>query len=275
MLTPSSVKEKIDSIAAKLPQFKFAPELLAKFSDSEEDRLFLSYVNGVGGGYVKFLYLLVKELGLKKAVELGNREGLSTLSIYGGLPADGKFITIDLVKDQRYCPEAMFKDQRVEFVFGDVCDLSIFKNGVPLDIDFLFTDTIHFDFQLRDEFEIYQHLLADRALIAIDDINLNDKRKLFDELPFAKWDLTELCHVSGWGLILFERKEKLTAEERLLAAHRAAAKIWQRKYSEVFEKIEAIESRRLKNRTLNFLKRHPALWQGTIRVKKSINRWRG
>lgn len=233
MLDKNNVQNTIDIISKKVASYKINPALLGKFSQSSEDQEFLSYANGVGGNYPKFLSLLIQQLQLKNIVELGNREGVSTLCIYDGLLEDGKFVSIDIERDQRYCPDSMFHDKRVQFVFGDVCDLSVFKEKIPTDIDLLFSDTIHYDFQLRDEWAIYQYLLADRALVAIDDININDKRSLFDELPYSKWDLTELCHVSGWGLFLFERHESMTLDERILAAYKASSIIWKRKYDEL------------------------------------------
>lgn len=192
------------------------------------DDEFLSYVNGVGGHYVKFLALLVKKLRFKNIVELGNREGISTLAIYDQLPQDSRFSTIDILDDVRYCPDAMFDDKRVSFIIGDVCDIEVLNKLQP-DIDLLFSDTIHFDFQIRDEFSIYQHLLADTALVAIDDIHTNDKGIFWDQLTYDKWDLTELCHVSGWGLFLFKRKISTPQQDRWLKAVSAAASIWQRK----------------------------------------------
>ncbi len=256
MLTAERVENAIREINAELSTFKIRPENLVKFGNLPPDREFLGYVNGTGGAYVKFLALLVRKLNLANIVELGNREGLSTLAIYDGLDAQGTLTTIDLVKDQRYCPGRMWNDERVKFVFGDACDLSILGDRIPLDIDLLFSDTVHFYSQIRDEFQVYQHLLADTALIAVDDINLNDKRKFFDETPLLKWDLTELCYVSGWGLILFRRDSKQSPEARLAKAYKASAEIWKRKYDEKERIISELERRKLENRLKEFLGRH-------------------
>lgn len=224
-MTKESITKLIAEIENEMPSFSIKKENLEKFGTVDQaDDEFLSYVNGVGG-YIKFLALLTKKLQLKNIVELGNREGLSTLAMYDQLPSDGNFISIDIIEDVRYCPTKMFSDSRVQFITGDVCDINVLKK-IPPDIDFLFSDTIHFDFQIRDEFAIYQHLLADTALVAIDDIHTNDKGKFWDELTYEKWDLTELCHSSGWGLFLFKRKESLSREERWLKAVSTAATIW-------------------------------------------------
>jgi predicted O-methyltransferase YrrM len=273
-LTKEAVDCAIERVKQKLPQYQIKPKNLAKFGDSEVDKEFLSYINGVGGSYMKFVPLLIQELELHNIVELGNREGLSTLTIYDNLPQNASFITIDIVEDQRYCPDNMFTDHRVKFLLGDACDLAIFDSlpsGISTEIDFLFTDTIHFDYQLRDEWAIYQHLLADRALVAIDDINLNDKRKLFDELNYEKWDLTDLCHVSGWGLFLFERKEKLTREKRILTAYQASASIWRRKCAERDVVLNRIERMKLQTIARNFVHSHKCIHRFVTTLKKSLN----
>lgn len=265
----STIENVIKRISQHITDYQIDPGLLSKFSKSAEDQTFLSYLNGHGGYYIKFLSLLVKELGLKNIVELGNREGLSTIGIYTSLSAESRFTTIDIVKDQRFCPDQMFNDKRVNFVHGDVCDLSIFPE-VPMDIDLLFSDTLHNFTQIQDEFKIYQHLLADRALVAIDDINLNDKRKFFDELPYPKWDLTELCHVSGWGLFLFSRKEQIDVKTRLLAAYQAAQVIWRRKTNESSTILEKMKNNKLSSKIKSLLKKNKSLHSLSIIIRKML-----
>ena len=232
-LTRTMVDAAIGKIAAHLPAFRVPEQLLVRFSNSGTDRMYRDYLTSNESGYLRFLPMLIQQLELKSIVELGNREGMSTLCLFSTLAADGRLVTVDIVRDQRFCPEHMFSDSRVRFVQGDVADLAIYGNEVPIEIELLFSDTIHFDRQLRDELAIYGPLLADRALVAIDDINLNDKRKWFDEVPYPKWDLTTLCHGSGFGLTLFERKEPISKEVRLAQAYAASAQVWKRRHDEV------------------------------------------
>lgn len=268
-MTKESITQLIKDIESELPRFSIKPENLQKFGQVDYmDDEYLSYVNGVGG-YIKFLALLTKKLQLKNVVELGNREGLSTLAIYDQLPSSSTFTTIDVVKDVRYCPPSMFKDSRVNFITGDVCSAKILEQ-IPTDIDLLFSDTIHYDFQIRDEFEIYQHLLADTALVAIDDIHTNDKGKFWDELIYDKWDLTELCHASGWGLFLFKRDVSLTKEERWLKAVTASSNIWQRKYTELYEEEVMREEMSLKSKLKNTVRSNPVVHSLIIKAKNLI-----
>ena len=232
MITEQNINDALRQVDKEVRATEISKKSIVKFTDSKEDRRFFSYFNGTAEYYHRALPLLINSIGAKNIVELGSREGVSTLCIWDKLKDDAKFTTIDIIKDQRYCPDAMFTDKRVRFVFGDVCDLSIFEGAIPFDIDFLFSDTIHYNFQVEDEFEVYQHLLADTALFAIDDIYVNDKIKFFEKVNYPKWDISELYHASGWGIFLFQRKESLTKEERILRAYQASAKIWKRKTTE-------------------------------------------
>jgi hypothetical protein len=275
MSLPYSVEEInniINDISERAPRYSIDQKNLHKFGSKEYDQWCLNYVNGEGGYYVKFLAELVKTLNLKHIVELGNREGLSTLGIYDALPQDGNFITIDIDKDQRYCPDQMFKDKRVQFLFGDVCTSDI-VNQIPLDIELLFTDTIHYNFQVQDEFDVYKHLLADVALVGIDDIFVNDKHVFWDTLEYKKWDLTKICHVSGWGLFLYVRKDKLTPEIRRQKAAEAIALIWQRKYKEqsiLLEKTLPFKLKTFKNYIRSSVHNMSTLHKFIIKVKKTL-----
>lgn len=272
-MNPRQIEQVIVEIKEELPRFSIKESSLERFDlSSRADTEFLSYVNGTGGSYVKFLALLVQKLSPKNIVELGNREGISTLAMYDQLPADSHFTTIDIIEDQRYCPEAMFTDERVSFIFGDVCSLDVIKQ-VPFDIDLLFSDTIHFDFQIRDEFAIYQHLLADTALVAIDDIHTNDKGLFWDSVTSDKWDLTELCHTpGGWGLFLYVRKEPLDKETRWKLITEATALIWERKYTEIEEREDLRASRTLKSRAKELVKTNPFLYRTLVSAKNSLDR---
>ncbi len=236
-----SIESIISSFKKEKDSLSISKDLLQNFNLSiKEHRECLSYMHGVGGYYIPFLKYLIEKLKLENVVELGNQTGMSTVAMYDAVRKipSALLYSIDIEKDQRFCPDQMFKDPQMRFLFGDVCSYDILKQ-LPRNIDLLFTDTLHYDYQLRDEFEIYQHLLADKALIAIDDIRSNDKGKLFDELDFPKWDLTELCQGSGWGLILFERKEPISNEVREEKIKAAVMRVWERKAGRLSSWLEA------------------------------------
>jgi cephalosporin hydroxylase len=162
---------------------------------------------GGHGGYFQFLKEIVIEAKPNHIVELGNREGMSTTAIIDGMRTNdsGAFTTIDIVPDLRWMSEDAKKYTSVNFVFGDCLNpqvLEIVKNIGPIDI--LFTDTIHTKEQLESELKAYEPLLADQALILIDDINLNDKKLAFDDIPYEKVNDVRL-HVSGFGVVFYKR----------------------------------------------------------------------
>jgi len=260
-LDKEKIEKALQETAQEVRGVQLSPKALSKFGTSKMDALFRSYIDGEIALYLKGLPMLIKKLGLKNIVELGNREGVSTVCLWDSLANDARLTTIDIEKDQRFCPEEMFRDSRVRFIFGDVCDLEIFSGKIPFDIDFLFTDTIHFNFQIEDEFEIYQYLLADTALVAIDDININDKRLFFDKINFKKWDVTKQFHVSGFGLFLFERKNPLSKEERLKLAYQASAKIWKRKYDEAQAKLSKLHGKSLGTVSKKIIKKIPGFYK--------------
>ncbi len=238
-----TTKETIDTIIKNFQSEKDSLTIDKKYltrfdTNNEEHVACLSYINGTGGYYMKFLNNLVTKLDLKEVVELGNQTGMSTVALYAAIKKNNAHLyTIDVEKDQRFCPPEMFTDSQVSFLFGDVCSYEIIKQ-LPKNIDLLFTDTLHYNFQLEDEFEVYQHLLADTALVAIDDIRSNDKGILFDKLPYAKWDLTELCHASGWGLFLFTRNEEISESEREKRIFISLCKVWERKYKRAQSELD-------------------------------------
>lgn len=266
-----SVDKLIETVKATAAEIVFSESALQKFSTASPiDREYLSYVEGHGGLYVKFLAKLIKELAPKNVVELGNREGLSTLAIYEYLPSNASFITIDILEDVRYCPDEMFRDSRVQFLIGDVISADTIGQ-VPINIDFLFTDTVHYYQQLRDEFDVYQHLLADGALVAIDDIRLNDKGKFWEEIPYQKWDLTDICHDSGWGIFQYKQQEHLTDDERRIASFRAAAQIWERKHQALQAEFAHKQNRLLVSRIKRWIKSKPDLYKALVRIHNSLN----
>ncbi|HCT85283.1 MAG: hypothetical protein DKM50_09570 [Candidatus Margulisiibacteriota bacterium] len=217
-----NIKEAITMANSLLPKGVIYPaELLMKHDLTKNpDREYLSYLvnGGAGGGYHHWLTLLLKHSEAKTIVELGNRYGSSTIALYHGLKPDQVLYSLDIVKDQRFVPEVIYSDQRVKFVIGDALDLNSYLDNnidIPIDIDIFWTDTEHFYEQVAAEFDVYEPLFSDEAIIVMDDINMNDTRQLFDAMPFEKYDLTSICHGSGFGVIHYVRDEKERGKSRL------------------------------------------------------------
>ena len=229
--TAADIESILRTIEGEVKSYPTPTALLAKLSDDSE------YGNGVKknltgwyGYYCQALSLMVRYFKPKNILELGNQLGVSTMMMYYEMAPDARMVTIDILKDQRFVPDEALNDTRVRFCIGDALDLRTYGDKIPIDIDFLFTDTIHFYKQLKDEYSIYRHLLANRAIIVIDDIYLNDKGKLFDELPLRKWDISKFAHPSGFGVALYERPrtERADPAHRVTMAALASADIWHR-----------------------------------------------
>lgn len=269
-LTRETVDQAISEIKKEIKDFPISRKALGKFKDDEVDYIYSTSINVEGNYYLKFIPAILKKLQLKNILELGNREGFSTLCIWDHLPSDGIFTSVDIVKDLRFCPKELFEDSRLRLVYGDVSNPAIYNNEYPKDVEFMFLDTIHYNYQVTDEFEVNQHFLADRALVAIDDINLNDKRKFFDALPYQKWDLTDFCHCSGWGLFLYERKNNLSYEERIFEAYKAGLKIFIRKYNEEMHTVELLERKKITSVAKRSIKKISPLYRSIIFLKNKF-----
>lgn len=230
-----AVLEKLTPMGVSYP-----PELLAKHNPQVPlDAACLSYLvnGGVAGAYFHWLTLLMKHLEPRLTVELGNRYGSSTIALFHGMASDQTLITMDIDHDQRYVPQKIMQSDQVKFVFGDCIDLNVYEENkidIPIDIECLFTDTVHCYEQLSSEYQVYESLLADEAVIVIDDINLNDKRVFWEEVNcHSKYDLTDLCHGGGFGAIHYIRpvsERNRTKEERIQLALKRSSTIWKNRF---------------------------------------------
>jgi cephalosporin hydroxylase len=151
-------------------------------------------------GYFTLIHNTIKELPDDAIiVELGNREGMSTLAIYDALKPNQKFYTIDIVKDLRILPKSFFEDDRVKIIYGDCTGSDIINLFEDDSIDFLFSDTIHYYDQINNEFKIYKNKMKNNSILYVDDIRLNDKGNFFTEWVGEKYDLDAWAHEYGFG----------------------------------------------------------------------------
>ena len=206
-----------DEIMSRRESFVPDPGLFSLFDDE-----YLGYMNSEDEAYYRWLALAVRILQPGHVLELGSFTGGSAVSIFQELARLARLTMVDIEKDLRFCPAEMLEDPRVAFVCGNDLDLSIFGDGIPAGIDLLFIDTVHNYRQISAEWEIYQHLLSDEALVAVDDIRLNDMGKFWDTLRYEKFDATRDCHSSGFGIFIFERGIEMDEQERLNRALQAS-----------------------------------------------------
>ena len=243
--------KKVTALLATSP-VKYPQSLLRKHDLNKPfDVENLKYLTqgGGAGGYFQWLTLLMQNSDAKLIVELGNRYGSSTLAIHHGLKKSQRLVTIDTEHDQRYVTPEVFKNPQIDFVFGDCVQLNSFlKAGIqiPTDIDILWSDTIHYDEQVSAEFYVYEPLLADEALILVDDIHLNDKGKFFARMKYWKVDLAKECHGNGFGVIHYVRpanQRANTKEERIQEAIIRSSQVYQKRWLNLFENERQLESR--------------------------------
>lgn len=169
---------------AKQNQICWPQWLEASISNQEYKNYF--YNNPLGsGGYYHFIKLLIEEIKPKTVLELGSHYGLGVLAVMSTLPKKSKFITVDVVTDLSGVPKEILNDPRFRHVNGNCLDLQIYGDIPPSNIDLLICDTIHTYDQLAGEIKTYSDLLADEAIILVDDLDYflsqGGKRKYFNE----------------------------------------------------------------------------------------------
>ena len=181
-----------------------------------EESEYLTYIlnrpinNRLQCGYYTLIHNIIATLPERSNIlEVGNREGLSTLAIYDALNESSKFVSIDIVKDLRFVPPEVFEDPRFIFGVADCLDpisvLSTQRYFFPNKIDFVFFDTIHTYKQISSEYQNFKNILSDDCIILVDDINLADKGKFYDEWEGPKWKLGYNFHGPA-GFAVFRKK---------------------------------------------------------------------
>ena len=209
-----SLKEFHDAVVARMASISI-PEELKRNCNQE----FRGYLDGQEGSlYYHWLAAAVAEKKPKVILELGTNRGASAIAMWSTKTESADLITIDIQDCGTYFPYVMERDWgKFHFIIGDDIEIGTgggSENGlvyiaelellVPM-IDFLFIDTDHRADHFRKEWAIYRDWLADGAIVAVDDINVNDMREAWDELPYEKLDITADCHYSGFGVLRFTR----------------------------------------------------------------------
>ena len=181
-----------------------------EFVDYMENRKIENQGNKRCHGYFSLLHNIVQNLGDNSLiVELGNREGLSTISIMDALRNDGQFISFDIIKDLRFFPPELWSDKRFTSIQCDVGDHfaveTHMKSNTDRTIDLLFCDTIHTYDQVRNEFDVFEEYLSPSAIVLVDDIHNNDKYRFHEEWVGDKYDVTDPMHYpTGFGAYVYQ-----------------------------------------------------------------------
>lgn len=210
MTTKKEIKEATEKVIADIFDPGYVNRLPKEYSEKCKPNFLHYLTDGVqdgSGAFYPFMTEVCAILKPKHVVELGNREGLGVVSIFHGLKdsPDSVFTSIDIVNDLRYVPASVKIDPKVNLVFGDVLDKDVIaqvKDTGP--IDMIFLDTVHTEEQLEAEWNLYEPLLSDTALVLVDDIYYDTKHKFFDKIKHDKFADRRL-HSSGFGVVFYER----------------------------------------------------------------------
>ena len=238
----------------------YSEELIKKFDKNIPFDLenYNYLINSSGKeGYFPWLSGIVKEYDAKIILELGNRYGCSTIALFSGMNEDQQLISVDIVKDQRYLPDKIIESNNFKCVIGDCLDLTIYQEKLPVDIDIMWSDTEHSFEQIQTEFGVYENLLADEALIIVDDIKLNDKFLFFEKWRYKKNELSKICHENGFGIFLYKRNVKLKKSKE------------QRIHDSYHESLKAIaKMKNVYEKKLNTIEENYFLIKGKKKIKK-------
>lgn len=151
--------------------------------------------------YYQWLACLIKLVKPKQVVELGAAAGISTMMMANELPKDSKLYSVDID------PTAwkwMAKDYpQVLKILGDDLNMAIWPGNVDLGkTDVWFFDSLHTEDHLRKELELYKPYLKIGTIVVMDDIRMQGLDKVWEELPYDKYENTNPCHYSGFGVFI-------------------------------------------------------------------------
>lgn len=168
----------------------------------------------------------------KNTVELGTKDGVSTIFLLSELSSDSHLATIDIEPNPR-CLEHLASDPRLTIITSDDLDprvLDALSSQLAPDqpdsqdpariVDLLFIDTEHNAEQVTQELNTYSAMLRDGAIVVVDDIHLNPEMEAWwQALPYEKIDTGLTLHHSGFGLFRFKISpaQPLTPDQPKLA----------------------------------------------------------
>ena len=144
-----------------------APWLAALAAETRE----VSEAHGMMVGVLegRFLEFLVFMTGARRVLEIGTFTGYSALSMAAALPPGGRIVTCDIdpgtnAVARRHAASSPFAD-RIDFRLGPALDTIATLDG-PFDLVFVDADKA----QYRDYYEAVLPKLADRGVIAVDNV---------------------------------------------------------------------------------------------------------
>ena len=164
-----------------------------------EDQIGRWQLDGISG-YYWFLHALIEVTRPRKVLELGRCLGTSTLFMLGALPEGSELISVDISASGTELAH-MADDPRLRIITGNDLDLDIYSEVDITEIDFLFIDTDHTNAQASKEWNLYRPFLSETAIVAFDDITMNDMGTFWTWLDAPKFETGTKYHYTGFGLV--------------------------------------------------------------------------
>ncbi len=182
---------------AKLNTFNFADYKTEWGDNPHNDGPSIHY--SAGNQHYQLLATLTHSLPYgTKVFEVGTRLGMSSIAMYHGNP-NIKLTTCDI---EDTIPEG--------YSIKNIPDIKfIIKDGFELLEEYIDASVIFMDVDPHDgvqEKKMIEKLieLNYKGILLLDDIRLNHEMvELWNWIPLRKFDLTELGHYSGTGVVLF------------------------------------------------------------------------
>lgn len=180
----------------------FADDLFARFARNPAAQ----------GGmlpYYRFLTVVMREVKPALAVELGVERGVGTAHMAAGY-CGGTIVGVDVeFEDMAYSVAEYY--ECIHYVKGDSVATSGELGKFKLPVGLLFVDSMHTAAHVRAELEAYEPLLADEALVLVDNLyhprneGQEEVWEAFCEFPHLRLELSELSPGWGFGAAIFKR----------------------------------------------------------------------
>jgi predicted O-methyltransferase YrrM len=113
---------------------------------------------------------VLRERASGNVLELGTRNGVSTVALLAGVEENGGHVWSVDVND---CAALFAWHPRWTFIRADSCDVgAITASGVPDDLDLLFLDTLHHYEQVKQELDTWGNAVVPGGSILVHDTEL-------------------------------------------------------------------------------------------------------
>ena len=114
---------------------------------------------------------VLREHARGNVLELGTRDGVSTIALLAGVDAHGGHVWSVDIDDCGH----LFDDANWTFIQADSLDVPtiVFDGGVPDELDLLFVDTLHHYEQVWQELDTWGHAVKPGGYILIHDTQLS------------------------------------------------------------------------------------------------------